>query len=76
MKNPLSELTQVLTSQPAKKERKIMKVISVLSGGFVLCELNGEQVILQGDYSLNDNVIVIDSQIVSLSHQITNEYEV
>ena len=75
MKNPLTELKNILTAN-AKKERKIMKVVGVLSGGQVRCELNGNSVILTGNYSLNDSVIVIDSQIIGMAHSITNEYEV
>ena len=75
MKNPLTELKNILTAN-AKKERKIMKVVGVLSGGQVRCELNGNTQILTGNYALGDSVIVIDSQIVALAHSINNEYEV
>ena len=75
MINPLTELQAILQSN-AKKERKIMKVVGVLSGGQVRCELSGNSVILDGSYALSDSVIVIDSQIVALAHSINNEYEV
>ena len=75
MKNPLTDLKNILAAN-TKKERKIMTVVGVLSGGQVRCELNGNSVILTGNYSLGDSVIVIDSQIVALAHSSNSEYEV